>query len=316
MGKGKNKGKGKGKTKPMSAPTLLPLPAVHAERYLSLLKKSLLNQLYLENEARLDFLLDRLLMQRPVNLEALIPEYLGIRDQPVHHNLEAMRKNGRFLGFFSTDGKEILFTRNFSFVAHTMIGQARLDNIQQCLDTIIAEKVPGDLIETGVWKGGATVFMRGYLMAHNIRKRRVWVADSFAGLPKADCAQDRLEMDCSADTLPYLAVSQEAVESLFARYDLLDDKVKFLKGWFKDTLPTAPIKKLALLRLDGDLYESTMDGLNNLYHKVSPGGFVIVDDYHAVPACKVAVDEFRARHAILEPLETIDHSAVYWRKSF
>jgi len=196
-----------------------------------------------------------------------------------------------------------------------MIGQIRLDNIHQCLDTIVADKIPGDLIETGVWKGGATVFMRGYLMAHDIRKRRVWVADSFAGVPKANHAQDRFELDYSAEVFPYLAVSQEAVEDLFARYDLLDNKVKFLKGWFRDTLPTAPIKKLALLRLDGDLYESTMDSLNHLYHKVSPGGFIIVDDYYAVPACKVAVDEFRARHGILDPLETIDPAAVYWRKS-
>jgi O-methyltransferase len=275
----------------------------------------LLNQLYLENEARLVFLLNHLFTQQPVNLQALIPEYLDIRNQPVYHDLENMRKAGGFLEFVGKDG-DLLFMRSFTFVSHTMIGQALLDNIHQCLDTIIADKVPGDLIETGVWKGGATVFMRGYLMAHGIKKRRVWVADSFAGVPKAGCAQDRLVMDYSADACPYLVVSREAVEDLFARYDLLDDKVKFLKGWFKDTLPTAPIKKLALLRLDGDLYESIMDGLNNLYHKVSPGGFVIVDDYFTVAACKVAVDEFRARHAILEPLENINHAAVFWRKSF
>ncbi|MFA7243034.1 MAG: TylF/MycF/NovP-related O-methyltransferase [Sulfuricellaceae bacterium] len=302
----------KDKTKPTRASTS---PAAHAERYLSLLKKSLLNQLYMENEARLVFLLNHLLKQRPVNLKALIPEYLGIRDQPLHRDIETIRKTGGFLEFFGKEG-DLLFMRSFVFVAHTMIGQARLDNLHQCLDTIIADNVPGDLIETGVWKGGATVFMRGYLMAHDIKKRRVWVADSFAGLPKASHAQDHLEMDLSADAFPYLAVSQEEVESLFARYDLLDDKVKFLKGWFKDTLPTAPIKKLALLRLDGDLYESTMDALTNLYHKVSPGGFVIIDDYGALNACKTAVEEFRTRHGILDPLTKIDSDAVYWRKSF
>ncbi|MFA7241642.1 MAG: TylF/MycF/NovP-related O-methyltransferase [Sulfuricellaceae bacterium] len=314
MGRGKNKSEPEGKGK--SASPLPARPTVHAERYLSLLKKSLLNLLYMENEARLVFLLNHLNQPRPLSLEALIPEYLGMRDQPLYHGLENNRKIGRFLAFLSANGDgEAFVMRNFTHVAHTMIGQARLDNIHQCLDTIVADKIPGDLIETGVWKGGATVFMRGYLMAHDIKKRRVWVADSFAGLPKASCAQDRAQMDLSADAFPYLAVSREEVEDLFARYDLLDDKVKFLKGWFKDTLPTAPIKKLALLRLDGDLYESTLDGLNNLYHKVSPGGFVIVDDYHAVPSCKVAVDEFRARHAILEPLETIDYAAVFWRKS-
>ncbi|MFA7241983.1 MAG: TylF/MycF/NovP-related O-methyltransferase [Sulfuricellaceae bacterium] len=305
------KGKGKDKAKSARAPTLSAPPTVQAERYLSLLKKSLLNVLYLENEARLHFLLKNLGKQQPVNLETLIPEYLGIRNYPVHHDLEATRKIGGWLNYPGA------YAQNFVFLAHTMIGQARLDNLHQCLDAIMADKIPGDFVETGVWKGGATVFMRGWLMAHDIKKRRVWVADSFAGLPKASHAQDRLEkMDFSADAFPYLAVSQEEVESLFARYDLLDDKVMFLKGWFKDTLPTAPIKKLALLRLDGDLYESTMDGLNNLYHKVSPGGFVIVDDYHAVSGCKTAVDEFRARHAIQPPLEAIDSYAVFWRKSF
>ncbi|MFA7241636.1 MAG: TylF/MycF/NovP-related O-methyltransferase [Sulfuricellaceae bacterium] len=295
----------------MGAPTLPSPPTVQADRYLSLLKKSLLNQLYLENEARLHFLLKNLGKQQPVNLEALIPEYLGIRDCLIYRDLEATRKIGGWLNYPGA------YAHNFIFLAHTLIGQARLDNLHQCLDAILADKIPGDLIETGVWKGGATVFMRGYLMAHGIEKRRVWVADSFAGLPKASHAQDVLEkIDFSADAFPYLAVSQEAVEELFTRYDLLDNKVKFLKGWFRDTLPTAPIKKLALLRLDGDLYESTMDGLNNLYHKVSPGGFVIVDDYHAVTACKTAVEEFRTRHGILDPLTKIDSDAVYWRKSF
>ena len=305
-------GKGKDKNKSARAPIL---PTVPAERYLSLLKKSLLNQLYMENEARLLLLLNHFGPQ-PVDLTALIPEYLGIREHDLCKSVESCHKVGGFIPFYDANGAKAHIMRNFVFVAHTMIGQARLDNLQQCLDTIVAEKIPGDLIETGVWKGGATVFMRGYLMAHDIRKRRVWVADSFAGVPKSSHAQDRSYMDLSADAFPYLAVSREEVEDLFARYDLLDDKVKFLKGWFKDTLPSAPIKRLALLRLDGDLYESTMDGLNNLYHKVAPGGFVIVDDYHAVPACKVAVDEFRARHAILEPLEPIDHAAIDWRKSF
>ncbi|MFA7243538.1 MAG: TylF/MycF/NovP-related O-methyltransferase [Sulfuricellaceae bacterium] len=306
---------GKGKAKPTGASAMPPPPTGHTERYLSLLKKSLLNLLYLENEARLLLLLNHIGTQ-PVNLQALIPEYLGIRNHDLYKTTESCHKIGGFVPFYDANGATAYIMRNFVFLAHTMIGQARLDNIHQCLDAILADNVPGDLIETGVWKGGATIFMRGWLMAHDIANRRVWVADSFAGLPKASCAEDFFETDFSADAFPYLAVSQKEVKDLFARYDLLDNKVKFLKGWFKDTLPTAPIKKLALLRLDGDLYESTMDALTNLYHKVSPGGFIIVDDYNAVPACKTAVHEFRARHAILEPLEVIDPCAVYWRKSF
>jgi hypothetical protein len=76
----------------------------------------------------------------------------------------------------------------------------------------------------------------------------------------------------------------------------------------------APIEKLAILRMDGDMYESTMDALNSLYHKVAPGGFVIVDDY-ILPACRKAVDDFRRDHAIEAPMEDVDGAAVFWEKA-
>lgn len=101
---------------------------------------------------------------------------------------------------------------------------------------------------------------------------------------------------------------------MFERYGLLDDRVRFLEGWFRDTLPTAPVDKLSVLRLDGDLYESTMDGLVNLYPKVSPGGFVIVDDYGNIQACKAAVHDYRARHGGTEPIVDVDGSGVWWRR--
>jgi hypothetical protein len=112
-----------------------------------------------------------------------------------------------------------------------------------------------------------------------------------------------------------LAVSQEQVRANFARYDLLDDQVQFLEGWFKDTLPTAPVGALAVLRLDGDYYESTIQILEALYHKVSPGGFVIVDDYGCIEACRQAVTDFRADNAIEDPIVAVDWTGVYWRRS-
>ncbi|MCX6702924.1 MAG: macrocin O-methyltransferase, partial [Candidatus Wolfebacteria bacterium] len=93
----------------------------------------------------------------------------------------------------------------------------------------------------------------------------------------------------------------------------LDDRVVFLRGWFKDTLPNAPIKKLAVLRLDGDMYGSTMDALENLYHKLSPGGYCIIDDY-SLKNCGRAVDNFREKNKISSPLVWIDYDGVYWRK--
>jgi hypothetical protein len=93
----------------------------------------------------------------------------------------------------------------------------------------------------------------------------------------------------------------------------LDDRVQFLEGWFSDTLAQAPIPRLSILRLDGDMYESTMDALQPLYHRLSVGGYVIVDDYHLEP-CRRAITDFRKSHGIAEPIERIDYSGVFWRK--
>jgi hypothetical protein len=226
------------------------------------------------------------------------------------------KKIGRTLHVqgIGTDGlaRPIHELRGAIEVAHTMIGRKRLDNLHACLDTIHSDHVPGDLIETGVWRGGATIFMCGWMMAHEIEDRLVWAADSFDGLPVPRLPQDQ-GVDLSKNTNPFLAVSRAEVEDLFRRYDLLDDRVRFLEGWFRDTLPTAPIERLALLRLDGDLYESTMDALKALYHKVSTGGFVIVDDYYTNPTCKAAIQDFRDSHGVDAPMIDIDSDALYWR---
>lgn len=197
--------------------------------------------------------------------------------------------------------------------AHTMIGRKRLENIQFCLERVLAEEIPGDVIETGVWRGGATIFMRGILKAYAVTDRFVWVADSFEGLPPPDAANFPADADLDLSDITELAVPLETVRDNFARYGLLDDQVRFLKGYFKDTLPAAPIENLALLRLDGDLYESTMQSLTYLYPKVSPGGFVIVDDFNAIEPCRRAVLDYLAAHGISVELHRVDWTAVYWR---
>jgi len=195
-----------------------------------------------------------------------------------------------------------------------MIGLKRLENIQFCVEDVIRRQVPGDLIETGVWRGGATIFMRAILKAYNIIDRNVWVADSFEGLPPPN--PDKYPMDTGDKLHQFneLAISMEQVQSNFEKYDLLDQQVRFLKGWFRDTLPLAPIEKLAVLRLDGDMYESTMDSLNALYPKLSIGGYLIVDDYGAIPGCKKAINDFREKYKIPDEIIPIDWTGVFWQK--
>ena len=198
--------------------------------------------------------------------------------------------------------------------AETMIGLKRLDNLQNCIVDVLESDVPGDLIEAGVWRGGATIFMRAVLEARGDAQRTVWVSDSFEGLPKPDPAAYPADAGDRHWALDHLAISLDEVKENFERYGLLDPRVRFLKGWFKDTLPSAPIKKLAILRIDADMYGSTMEVLQSLYSKLSVGGYVIVDDYGALPGCKKAVEDFRAENGIAEEIEKIDWTGVYWQK--
>ena len=197
--------------------------------------------------------------------------------------------------------------------APSMIGGKRMENVRSECERVLRAGVPGDFMETGVWRGGACMMMRAVLKAYGITDRRVIAADSFAGLPppSADVAAD-----AGSDFHAYteFAVSLTDVKAAFARYGLLDGQVIFLEGWFKDTLPQAPVETLAVLRLDGDMYESTRDGLRHLYHKLSPGGTLIADDYYLFEAQRKAVDEFRAENGITDPIIQIDHFGGYWIK--
>ncbi len=198
--------------------------------------------------------------------------------------------------------------------AHTMVGMRRLDNFQSCIETALKEEISGDILEAGVWRGGCCILARALLKVACDTTRRVYLADSFMGLPKPNTSQYPLDASLDLSVYPELAVSLEQVKANFAKYDLLDKQVCFLPGWFKDTLPNSTIEKLAVLRLDGDLYESTMVALENLYPKLSKGGFVIIDDYGAFEQCRIAVEHFRDEHQISTPIVSIDWTGAFWRK--
>jgi hypothetical protein len=206
--------------------------------------------------------------------------------------------------------------------AVSMLPLARMNNLQECIVDVVSRGVPGDLIETGVWRGGATIFMRAVLKILDVEDRIVWAADSFEGLPEPDAEKFPLEAKAfkSAAMTKYykhLAVGLDEVKRNFDAYGMLDDRVRFLKGWFKDTLPSAPIGPLAIMRLDGDYYESTMDALSALYDKLSVGGYVIIDDYgeDTWTYCRKAVEEFRGARGITDPLVRVDKPCAFWRKT-
>lgn len=240
--------------------------------------------------------------------------------------------NPNWKNFFLYPLDKLLRTRNFSINklkyvskddriegldwpadAKTMIGYKRLTNIEYCIRIIKEDGIEGDLIETGVWRGGAAIFMKAVLKELKITDKILWLADSFQGLPKPKKKYVIDELS-SLHKQRILKVSKEEVEENFRLYDLLDDQVKFIEGWFDETLPKAPIQKLSLLRLDGDLYESTIIALESLYPKLAIGGFVIIDDYNAFQFCKKAVLDYRLTNDINENMIEIDNEAIFWRK--
>ena len=283
------------------------------QRYLELVKSTLSNQLYIELEAQL--LMSVLCAAQDTVLD--LKDFRDVRRDGdlIGHLLAAKQEGDTILLETPMPGRSPAVDgnlRNFTEFAYTMVGRKRLDHLQSCVERVIDEDVPGDLIEAGVWRGGCCILMRAVLAAHGCNDRTVWVADSFAGLPVSpDTPDQSYAMDASR--LPVLAVSEDEVRENFSRFGLLDAQVRFLPGWFEESLPGAETGPLALLRLDCDLYSSTMSVLESLYDRVSSGGWVIIDDYGILPPCKQAVDEFRKARKITCHLQEIDAHAVCWQ---
>lgn len=195
----------------------------------------------------------------------------------------------------------------------TMLGLARLDDLQQCVESAVRNGVPGDLIETGSWRGGAAILMRATLDSLGARERTVWVADSFQGFPAADRPDGAADLSADLAAFDFLAVPREEVEENFARFGLARG-VRFVPGFFEDTLPELAGREWSLVRLDGDTYDATRVALESLYPGLSVGGYLLVDDYLALDECRAAVDEFRRDNGIEEPIAEIDWSSVRWRR--
>jgi O-methyltransferase len=263
-------------------------------RYLELIKRCLTREIFLDEEAR---------ELRPTGWRG--KAWAPVRAGLARLGVQIVRRGGDPVG--RAEG------RGWPGSAETMIGMQRLDNVQECVTDVIRRGVPGDLIETGVWRGGTCIFMRAILAAFHDSERRVWVADSFQGLPSPDPQYYAPDQDLTLD-LPWLVIPLEQVKANFARYGLLDDQVEFLSGWFKDTLPSAPIEQLAVIRLDGDLYESTIEAISALYPKLSMGGYLIIDDYGCIEECRRAIADYRAEHGITEEIKMIDWTGAYWQR--
>ena len=200
----------------------------------------------------------------------------------------------------------------------SMIGLKRLKNIRYLIEKINEEKISGDLIEAGIWKGGVIIYMRACLLSLNMNNK-VFGADSFAGLPEIDdqtYPEDKIYRQILKNGNDKgLIISEDEVIENLNKFGFHDDNTILLKGWFNETLKDGRINKISLLRIDGDMYKSTYEALDLLYHKVTKGGYVIIDDYGLQSqACKKAVDDFRKKNDINSEIINIDWSGIYWKK--
>ena len=253
--------------------------------------------------------------------------YLGV-DHPTSNSLKRIIKKV-ILSLLSKKGlsiKKDITSDDFengskrSSLSFSMVGKKRLNNVHELIDKIYKNKIEGDFLEAGIWRGGVVIFMKACLFAYNDSSRKIWGIDSFKGFPSLDLKnfpEDSIfEKILNKWNRQEMIVSKKEVIDNIKKFDLFDKQIELLEGWFSDILYNDnEIKKLSLCRIDGDLYQSTYEALVGLYPKISSGGYVIIDDY-GLPsgACKKAVDRFRKENNINSELVKIDWVGVYWKK--
>jgi cephalosporin hydroxylase len=264
-------------------------------RHLALVKDTLLNRHYLENEVRLD--------QLTAKGDRGMPHPTELRD-PARNLQEPYRKLERQR--FAPSGPDD--TAASSFLPYAPMGKAQLDHLETELDAVRQDDVAGDLVECGTGRGGGAIFLRAYLDAHEVERTRVWVVDRFRSSPEPDKAPSlpgRGVAGCQADL--------NLVRDGFARFDLLDDRVRFVQGPVTGLHAAGP-DRIALLRIGRSAADEAGTILETLYDRVVDGGVVIVDCGVRLPG-RTHVERFRADRHIAAPLTPVDSATIAWRKA-
>lgn len=220
----------------------------------------------------------------------------------------------------------------YNVLPNTMLPMPRLFDAYEAVTSINSERLPGDIVECGVWNGGCVGLMGIAHLNHQGPQRRFHLFDSFEGLPQPSSYDKEVIVDFEAyhpgirlqDDDPELiaigacaGMSQPAVEKfLVETLGLARDSFVFHVGWFQDTVPRSlnVIEQIALLRIDGDWYDSTKVCLEALYDRVVRNGFVIIDDYGTFSGCKKAVDEFFVKNRVSPRIHKSDQDCIYFRK--
>ena len=284
-----------------------------ADRYLGLLEGALLNDHYIEQEVRISYLLECL--DRGIN-----PRPEALRDPARQltedlHRLRTARAAGATIDEAGPIG---------SAFPYTTVGRQHLRHLVDLMDTIHREAVAGDIVDVGPGRGGTSILFRGYLEAHAVDVPRVWVVDRFRARP-TDAATEPAQLTGPVETLTTwelvggpghsdLQGDLNSIREGFHSFGLLDDQVRFVAGDDLTALDAAPIEKISLLHLGEQTALDVATALDKLYERLALGAYVVVDDYDD-PQRRSAIEEVRARHGSDEPVVTVDHGTIAWRKT-
>src|ERR1700730_8508734 len=192
---------------------------------------------------------------------------------------------------------------------NTMVGPERIQNLSRLAQRIDDERIPGDVIECGVYKGGTAAIL-ARLATHSHLPRTLWLFDSFEGMPPATTA-DGPE---APSWVGSLTSSPRRVARLLRRTGADLSRVRIIPGVFQDSFSAVHISQIALLNIDADWYESVKLCLEKFYDAVVPRGFVSIDDYGGWPGCRRAVDEFFQQRALTHLLQPVDQTAHWFQK--
>lgn len=195
---------------------------------------------------------------------------------------------------------------------YTMVRNYNLINLYWMVRYINRNNIPGAIVECGVWNGGSSAMMAA--ACHDSgTQREFWLFDSFEGLPPPSARDQALERifyfkDWNRGSI-------DKVKQIFKKLNLSLDRVHFVKGWFDQTIPHTPLPEVALLHIDADWYDSVMTVLKHLYDHVTPGGYIVLDDYGYWKGCDQAVHDFFTEHGLPQTLlHRVSDMGAYFQK--
>ncbi|PHR62704.1 MAG: macrocin O-methyltransferase [Robiginitomaculum sp.] len=185
----------------------------------------------------------------------------------------------------------------------TMVDRSGALAVWDAVDHVVNRSIEGDLVECGIWRGGISILMARRLATLGSKTRKLWLFDTFEGMSEPTevdmdkhgvAASDQLSQASKTDeeNNVWAYASDEAVASNFRKSGVDPSICNFVKGKVEDTIPKNMPKKISILRLDTDWYESTKHELEYLYPKLSTGGVLLIDDYQYWGGCHQAVEEY------------------------